>query len=69
LTSFISAYSEDNSYLLDEYNRKIQPFAAIVPYMVAVGNHEDFFNYTNFLERYYMPYENRSVEEVALLIR
>jgi Purple acid Phosphatase, N-terminal domain/Calcineurin-like phosphoesterase len=39
----------------DDYMRKIEPVAAYIPYMVAVGNHEIFFNFTSFKHRFRMP--------------
>ena len=39
----------------DEYMRAIQPFTAIMPYMVTPGNHENFSNFSNFNMRFKMP--------------
>jgi len=33
----------------------IQPIAARVPYMVAPGNHEFWFNFTSYKSRFFMP--------------
>jgi len=49
----------DDSFIYDVYNRKIEPFASVVPYMVTVGNHEAYLGYENFLQRYHMPYNSR----------
>jgi len=40
--------------------RKIEPVAAYVPYMVVPGNHEDFFDFTPYKNRFaIMPWEDR----------
>jgi len=35
--------------------RQIEPIAAYIPYMVAVGNHEDNYDYSHYINRFRMP--------------
>lgn len=35
--------------------REMEPAAARVPYMVCVGNHEHYFNFSGYLNRFAMP--------------
>ncbi len=37
------------------YGNQIEPLASVVPYMTGVGNHEKYYNYTSFQNRYTMP--------------
>uniref|UniRef100_A0AC35EW47 Purple acid phosphatase n=1 Tax=Panagrolaimus sp. PS1159 TaxID=55785 RepID=A0AC35EW47_9BILA len=39
----------------DVFMRQIEPAAAYVPYMTVVGNHEEKYNFTHFVNRYTMP--------------
>ncbi|KAI1719822.1 calcineurin-like phosphoesterase domain-containing protein [Ditylenchus destructor] len=39
----------------DEFMRQIEPVAAYVPYMTVVGNHEQEYNFTHYINRYTMP--------------
>jgi hypothetical protein len=36
----------------DLWARQVQPLAAYTPYMTAVGNHEHYFNWTSYSNRY-----------------
>ncbi|CAI5450098.1 unnamed protein product [Caenorhabditis angaria] len=47
--------NEENGETGDEFMRQIEPIAAYVPYMVAVGNHENFNNFTHYVNRFNMP--------------
>ncbi|XP_077519224.1 acid phosphatase type 7-like isoform X2 [Amblyomma americanum] len=38
----------------DEFMRQIEPIAAYVPYMTAVGNHEKAYNFSNYANRFSM---------------
>ncbi|KAL3225932.1 hypothetical protein MRX96_025403 [Rhipicephalus microplus] len=38
----------------DEFMRQIEPIAAYVPYMTAVGNHESKYNFSNYANRFSM---------------
>jgi hypothetical protein len=39
----------------DMWCTQVQPLAANVPYMFAVGNHEHYYNYTSYRTRFTMP--------------
>jgi len=39
----------------DVWVQQIQPLASTMPYMVTVGNHEEFFNFTSYINRFTMP--------------
>jgi len=39
----------------DVWSNLVAPVASVVPYMVAIGNHEDYYNRTSFMHRFYMP--------------
>eukprot|EP00051_Salpingoeca_urceolata_P004673 m.66805 g.66805 ORF g.66805 m.66805 type:complete len:507 (+) comp13782_c0_seq3:970-2490(+) len=39
----------------DKFMRKIEPVAATVPFMVAPGNHEFYWNFTAYKHRFAMP--------------
>jgi len=39
----------------DQFMRKIESIAAKVPYMVAVGNHEEKYNFSHYKARFSMP--------------
>ncbi|XP_023227266.1 acid phosphatase type 7-like [Centruroides sculpturatus] len=39
----------------DLFMRLIEPIATLVPYMVTVGNHESFWNFSNYKTRFDMP--------------
>jgi len=51
------AYDMDtaNARYGDQFMRQIEPIAAYVPYMVAVGNHENAYNFSNYVNRFTMP--------------
>lgn len=49
------SYANGYQYVWDDYMRKVEFFSAYVPYMTAVGNHELFYNFTSFKERFSMP--------------
>jgi hypothetical protein len=44
-----------NGLIGDMYLRMVQPIVAQFPYMVGPGNHEDFNNLTQFIDRFTMP--------------
>ena len=48
-------YANGYENVWDDYMRKIEFFAAYIPYMTAVGNHELFYNFTDFKHRFSMP--------------
>eukprot|EP01088_Endostelium_zonatum_P019381 TRINITY_DN6658_c0_g1_i2.p1 TRINITY_DN6658_c0_g1~~TRINITY_DN6658_c0_g1_i2.p1 ORF type:complete len:303 (-),score=51.76 TRINITY_DN6658_c0_g1_i2:52-960(-) len=39
----------------DVWGNQIEPIASIVPYMFAVGNHEGYYNFTSYRNRFIMP--------------
>lgn len=51
------AYDMDNKdgKVGDEFMRQIEPAAAYVPYMTSVGNHEQAWNFTHYINRFTMP--------------
>jgi len=49
------SYADGFQLHWDVYMRKIEPIASRVPYMVAPGNHEFWFNFTAYRSRWFMP--------------
>lgn len=45
----------DDGNFGDQFGRQIEPVAAYVPYMVAVGNHEQAYNFSHYINRFTMP--------------
>ena len=45
----------DNGLVGDKFMNGIEPIAAYVPYMTAVGNHEAGYNYSHYKNRFTMP--------------
>ncbi|EYB84919.1 hypothetical protein Y032_0307g2022 [Ancylostoma ceylanicum] len=45
----------DNGRVGDEFMRQLEPIAAYVPYMTAVGNHEAAANFSHYANRFTMP--------------
>uniref|UniRef100_A0A158P879 Metallophos domain-containing protein n=1 Tax=Angiostrongylus cantonensis TaxID=6313 RepID=A0A158P879_ANGCA len=45
----------DDGNVGDEFLRQIEPIAAYVPYMTAVGNHESASNFSHYINRFTMP--------------
>jgi len=39
----------------DLWGKQVSPLGAYIPYMVSVGNHEKYYNYTSFINRFHMP--------------
>jgi len=51
--------SDELEEVWDVWGSLVEPVASVVPYMVAIGNHEEYYNATSFMHRFYMPgYEN-----------
>ncbi|XP_076359677.1 acid phosphatase type 7 [Tachypleus tridentatus] len=44
----------DNARVGDEFMKQIEPIAAYVPYMTCVGNHEQAYNFSNYVNRFSM---------------
>eukprot|EP00698_Gefionella_okellyi_P004933 TRINITY_DN14556_c0_g1_i1.p1 TRINITY_DN14556_c0_g1~~TRINITY_DN14556_c0_g1_i1.p1 ORF type:complete len:503 (-),score=73.79 TRINITY_DN14556_c0_g1_i1:44-1552(-) len=42
-------------WVWDLFCDQVQPFAAYTPYMTGVGNHERFYNFSSYLNRFSMP--------------
>ncbi|XP_074872570.1 acid phosphatase type 7 [Carettochelys insculpta] len=51
------AYDMDqfNALVGDAFMRKIEPVAALLPYMTCPGNHEEKYNFSNYRARFSMP--------------
>jgi len=54
------SYSGVSSYrsielFWDMWGRQVQSLASTSPYMVSVGNHEKYYNFTSFRHRFYLP--------------
>jgi len=45
----------DNARIGDAFMNQLQEIAAYVPYMTAVGNHEQAYNFSNYKNRFTMP--------------
>ena len=43
---------ENNGSTGDQFMRDIQPMAANTPYMVAMGNHEAYYNFSHYTQRF-----------------
>jgi hypothetical protein len=44
----------NNARFGDQFMRQIEPIAAYVPYTVVVGNHEEAYNFSNYVNRFTM---------------
>eukprot|EP00013_Stygamoeba_regulata_P018869 CAMPEP_0177656280 /NCGR_PEP_ID=MMETSP0447-20121125/15468_1 /TAXON_ID=0 /ORGANISM="Stygamoeba regulata, Strain BSH-02190019" /LENGTH=766 /DNA_ID=CAMNT_0019160359 /DNA_START=213 /DNA_END=2510 /DNA_ORIENTATION=- len=49
------SYMKTCEYMADVFMRKIEGVVASVPYMVTVGNHEAYWSYATFRNRFKMP--------------
>lgn len=49
------AYTSGDQDIWDEFMREMDPSASRMPYMVCVGNHEHYYNFTGYLNRFDMP--------------
>ncbi|MFH4974730.1 hypothetical protein AB6A40_001439 [Gnathostoma spinigerum] len=45
----------------DAFGRQIEPISATIPYMMVVGNHENAYNFSHFVNRYTMPNTNHNL--------
>eukprot|EP00163_Fabomonas_tropica_P017428 TRINITY_DN3097_c0_g1_i1.p1 TRINITY_DN3097_c0_g1~~TRINITY_DN3097_c0_g1_i1.p1 ORF type:complete len:552 (-),score=110.00 TRINITY_DN3097_c0_g1_i1:7-1662(-) len=57
------SYADTVQSLQDEFQRKIEHIAAEVPQMTNPGNHEGFFNFTPYQNRYTMPYKQSGSDD------
>jgi len=57
------AYDLDSDFGIngDEFMNRIQPIAAYVPYMTCVGNHEDNYDYSHYINRFSMPGDSENM--------
>ncbi|KAI6207153.1 Purple acid phosphatase [Aphelenchoides besseyi] len=46
---------DHNGDVGDEFMRQIEPMAAYVPYMINIGNHDRYYNYSHMVNRFTMP--------------
>lgn len=51
----------DNARVGDEFMRQIETVAAYIPYMTCVGNHERAYNFSNYVNRFSMPFGDGTV--------
>ncbi|XP_071079882.1 acid phosphatase type 7-like isoform X1 [Haliotis cracherodii] len=56
------AYDLDanNSRIGDAFMRQIQTIAGYLPYMTCPGNHENAYNFSNYKNRFTMPFDEQS---------
>lgn len=45
----------DEGTVGNQFMAEIESFASEFPYMVLPGNHEHYFNFTDYIQRFYMP--------------
>lgn len=45
----------------DTFMQQIEPLAATLPYMTCNGNHENYFNFSNYKARFNMPNDNKKM--------
>lgn len=57
---FAYDFNEDNGRIGDSFMRQIESIAAYVPYMTCTGNHEHYYNFTHYKNRFTMPNFNQS---------
>ena len=49
------SYADGYQPIWDLYLQKIEPVAARIRYMTTPGNHEDFFDFASYRNRFQMP--------------
>jgi len=49
------AYTKGDTCIWDSFFRELEPATSSVPYMVAVGNHEHYYNFSAYRTRFSMP--------------
>lgn len=47
--------TDELELIWDSWSRQVEPLACQIPYMIGVGNHERFYNYSSFLARFRQP--------------
>lgn len=52
----------ENGDVGDSFMKMIEPFASLVPYQTAVGNHEEAYNFSNYDARFTMIDQNSGVK-------
>eukprot|EP01103_Thecamoeba_quadrilineata_P009929 TRINITY_DN2034_c0_g1_i4.p1 TRINITY_DN2034_c0_g1~~TRINITY_DN2034_c0_g1_i4.p1 ORF type:complete len:366 (-),score=59.14 TRINITY_DN2034_c0_g1_i4:38-1135(-) len=45
----------------DAYMNRIQPIAGNMPYMTCIGNHEDNYAFSNYINRFFMPGDSQNM--------
>lgn len=56
------AYTSGKPCVWDDFFRELEPATSSVPYMVAAGNHEHYYNFSGYRKRFAMPGEGRANE-------
>lgn len=51
----------DNAKTGDLFMEQIEPIASMVPYMTCPGNHENYYNFSNYKARFNMPRDNKNM--------
>ena len=54
------AYTSGNQAIWDEYMREMEPAVSAVPYQVAPGNHEHYYNFSGYLHRFSMLADDKT---------
>ena len=62
LTSLLKAYNmyTDGGAIGDAFMEDIAPVASAIPFMVAPGNHESYYNFSHFKHRFSMPEQKKT---------
>jgi len=58
------SYADGYERHFDEFMRLIEPIAAYVPYMVLPGNHEFWFDFASYRNRFRMPGGDKTVKSM-----
>ncbi|GFR77162.1 purple acid phosphatase [Elysia marginata] len=53
--------SKDQGRVGDTFMEQIEPLAATLPYMTCNGNHENYYNFSNYKARFNMPNDNKKM--------
>lgn len=58
---FAYDFDTDNARVGDEFMRQLEPIAGYIPYMTCVGNHENAYNFSNYVNRFSMMNKNGEI--------